>query len=365
MNRVAIACASLALVGGCDKLQGLGGTVPPIATITVEATVDPGVPNEHMQIAMVWGEQFLPEALCIEPLIVSGSADAVIEAGCRDPFGFVPYRVETSVPATFGVPTTIELEAVPGADVLVGDVTARVGYASFVLYDDVNQNGTLDLARANTFNGEGKSGSGSAGSGSDASIFTPDVVYGASFVSMAAPDIRLAYREGAFVEDAFYPRHGCSGPPPAFSILGASGFTGSDAIAATLMGQLPPETDPSQCSEAALGSAVIEVAPTGPDKNLAELACIEQVTDSSVRYREPDPLQPEPDFTGRQLACTTIPMLGSSTGSPQTELIVTDRAMDSCAGLTHYILTGCTDDPSCATPEWDHTGAPPTWWPCH
>jgi hypothetical protein len=369
------AVGALGVGASCDKLEGLGGSVSPLATIQLEATADPGIPGEHLQFALVWGMQWLPEALCTGLVPETGSAQAVIDAGCRDPFGFVPQRVETNVPAMVGTPTTIELYDLPGADVLVGDITARVAYGSLVLYDDVNNNGNLDLARANRINAEGAS-AGSDTTGSDTPTFTPDIVIGASFISMTEPDTRLAYREGAFVESAFYPRHDCSGPTPGFSIVGAGGFTAQSAIAATLAGSLPPE-NPADCTTGTLADTVVAVgsgagssSPLPPSVELAELACTEFTADSSVRYREPQTTSP--DFTGRQLGCVPVPSLniggsGSAegSGSAQIELIVTGNpATDSCVGLTHYVLKGCADDPNCASPDWDHSLAPPTWWPC-
>ncbi|HEY3805478.1 MAG TPA: hypothetical protein VGL61_22875 [Kofleriaceae bacterium] len=357
---LAIALAS------CGKLQGIGGDAPPLATMQVEATADPGAAGESLNIALVWGMQWLPEALCTGIIPPENPAVGSAEvAGCRDPFGFVPLRVETSVPVVPGEPATISLIDLPSSDVLVGDITARVAYASFVLYDDRNGNGNLDLARANRIaaTGPGGGGGGSdAGSNSNLPVQLPDVIYGASFMTMTEPDLRLAYREGAFVETAFYPRQGCADPPPAFSILGASGFDIQTAVASVVAGTLPEESDLSQCSEGSAATTVVPITPTAADVD-AEAACTENTADSSVRYREPT--DDEPDFTERMLACTHLPSLGSGSAvSPQIELIVTGRSDDSCAGLTHYVLTGCRTDASCEAPQWDHSETPPSWWPC-
>jgi hypothetical protein len=188
--------------------------------------------------------------------------------------------------------------------------------------------------------------------GSNAPTVTRDVVLGASFLTMTAPDTRLAYREGAFVPSAFYPRSGCGAPPPSFSLDSAGGFTEQSAIAATLQGMLPPE-DPSTCSESALDAATVQIAPMAASQALEELACTENTADS-------------PDLTNRQIACVHVPTLGGSGSAmpQQIELIVTGRSDDSCLGLTHYVLKGCREDPNCESPDWDHSLAPPTWWPC-
>jgi len=352
--------ALLVALAACGKLQGIAGDASPLATMQVVVMGDPGVPGENLHVALVWGMQWLPEPLCT-PLVTpdNGSAMTAIELGCRDPFGFVPMRVEANVAVVPGVPATLSLIDLPSSDVLVGDITARVVFGSFVLYDDRNDTGNLELARANRIGG----GGGGSDAGSDLPVTLDDVIYGGSFVTMTAPDQRLAYREGGFAPSAYYPRSGCADPPPAFSILGASGFDGSAAIAATLAGTLPPETDPSMCSEGPAASTVVPITPVAANADV-ELGCTENTADASVRYREPSFAAP-PDFTNRTVACQTTPTLGGSDAGPQqSEMIVTGRSDDSCKGLTHYILKGCRTDPNCESPEWDHTLDPPSWWPC-
>ena len=85
-----------------------------------------------------------------------------------------------------------------------------------------------------------------------------------------------------------------------------------------------------------------------------------------MRYREPTATAP--DLSERSFACVPLPTLGAGSGSgsntQQIQLIITGRSDDSCAGLTHYVLTGCRNDPTCESPDWDHSENPPTWWPC-
>jgi hypothetical protein len=235
---------------------------------------------------------------------------------------------------------------------MVGDVTARAAYASVVLYDDQDGDGTLDLAQPDRL-GE------TAGA---LPSFSTDLVYGASFIAMTQPDTRVTYREGAFSQaSAFYPRAGCGDPPPAFSIDSASGFTAVAAIQATLMGTLPQESDLARCAQLAPGDTTITVPAQSPTiVDLKELACSERSTDSSVRYREAS--GDAPDLTGRQWACMHAPSF--STPSQAIELVITGHAYDACVGLTHYILKGCREGPDCAAPDWDHSLAPPSWWPC-
>lgn len=356
---------ALVALASCGKLQGISGDASPLATMQVEVTADPGAPGENLHVALVWGQQWLPEPLCtglIPP--DNGSAAATFALGCRDPFGFVPLRVDANVAVVPGVPATLSLIDLPSSDVLVGDITARVVYASFVVYDDRDGTGNLELARANRIAGDGLGGAGSdSGSGANLPVTLSDVIYGGSFVTMTAPDQRLAYREGGFVESAYYPRVGCADPPPAFSILGASGFTGSAAEASVLTGTLPTEGDLSQCSEGPAATTIVPITPVAANADI-ELGCSENTADASVRYREPS-VSAEPDFTNRTLACQHTPTLGGSdTGPQQSELLVTGRSDDSCKGLTHFILKGCRTDPNCESPDWDLTKNPPLWWPC-
>ena len=176
---------------------------------------------------------------------------------------------------------------------------------------------------------------------------------------MTAPDQRVAYREGAFVQSGFYPRAGCGDPTPGYSVLAAGGFTAADAISATLAGTLPQE-DPASCAEAAPAGVSVAVALQAP-AGVSELACTERINDSSVRYREPD-TDPPADLDQRTIACVHSPSFGDP--SDVIELVVSGRPDDSCVGLTHYVLRGCRESPTCGTPDWDHSLAPPSWWPC-
>jgi hypothetical protein len=357
MTRVGIAVIALA---GCSDLKNFNGAAPPVATFNVEVTGDLGplrppgettTPNVHVTLA--WGRQWLVEPLCILPPESAGAA-AVIAAGCRDPFGFVPARVAADVRVDLGVPTTIDLFTLPAADVMVGDLTARVAYGSVIVYDDRDGDGRLTLARPNRPPDRGRPPD-------TTTTIVTDTVYGASFISMTQPDQRVAFREGAFSPvAAFYPRQGCGVPPPAFSVLAAGGFSVLEAFKATQENRLPME-DPASCAEQAPADATFTIPVQAP-ANVRELACTERLSDSSVRYREPDPADDAPDLTNRTIACVHVPSFG--TPSNVIELVVAGRTDDSCIGLTHYVLKGCSEDPNCGSPDWDHSLAPPSWWPC-
>jgi hypothetical protein len=346
--------AWLALVlAGCGDIVGFGGDVSPLATIHVTVSGDPMA--QAPRVALVWGAQFLIEPLCFLPP-ESPEVATVLAQGCRDPFGFVPDRVAANAELA-GDSVDIPLFDLPAADVMVGDVTARVAYGSLVLYDDRNGDSTLDLGRPR----RPPSGNDDMGGGPPPDEPDFDVVHGASFVSMTEPDQRLAFREGAFIQTAFYPRAGCGAPLPAFSVLSAGGFSATDAIASALDGKLPQE-DPATCSESPVDSAPIQIT-VRPPAEVAEVACTERRVDSSTRYREP-PVDAPPDLADRTLACAHLPDFGGGPSSDIVQLLVSTPNDARCRGLTHYVLRGCDNDPSCEMPEWDLTATPPSWWPC-
>jgi hypothetical protein len=350
-------------LAGCGRLEGFGGPAPPLATFQLLASGDlgplrpPGDAGDvALQVALVWGDQWLTEPFCILPP-ESDAAAAVIAAGCRDPFGFVAARVAASVPVTLGTPTTLSLGDLPAADVLVGSLTSRVAYASLVLYDDRDLDGTLAIAQPHRT----ASGRGEGPPVSD-TFDSPDVVYGASFVTMTAPDERVVYLEGSFDPTAaFYPRSGCDPPSrDGFSVLTAGGFSAAAGLASALTGSLPAE-DPASCAQAAPGDVVIGIGAQAP-ADVQEVSCSERTADGSIRYREPP--AGAPDLTDRVTACAHLPTFDAGTQTNLIQFVVSGRPQDRCKGLTHYTLRGCRENVACAVPDWDFTANPPAWWPC-
>lgn len=373
---------TLAVVAGlllatCGKPVGLESTPTPLAQIrvlvlanlSVPAAIDGGAGLDagdaveagggldasgdpaRLHAALVWGRQWLPEPFCVLPP-ESPEVATVIKAGCRDPFGFVPDRVAADTAITPGVPATLSLYTLPAADVMVGDVTARIAYASVFVYDDRNGNGLLDLrhpVRQRQRHHEEH----------DDSPGPADAVLGASFISMTLPDRRVAFREGDFDEGmAFYPRQGCAAPPKGFSILSASGFSQLAALASLLAGQLPPETDPDACATATLDDTIL--VPLQAPAGLSQLACT--ANDSGgVTYYRAAPTDPV-DLTEVAWACASFPRLGSDAPVAGQQLVVSANPRAPCTTTLHYTLRGCDNDPFCTTPEWDL--ALPAWWPC-
>jgi hypothetical protein len=364
-HRVVLLAVLLAGCAGCDKLVGLSGSTTPLATVRFQVTGEtPSPAPARLRVALVWGAEWLPEPFCILPA-ESPRAATVIAAGCRDSFGFAPLRVAANAATAIGTAASFDLYDLPAADDMVGDVTARIAYGSLVAYDDRDGDGTLGLARPAGAGG----GMMPSEMGPTPALDTPDVIYGASFVTMTEPDRRIAYREGGFnAAAAFYPRNGCPPPPPAFSVLGAGGFSAEKAVAALSMGMLPPQ-DPASCTEAGLDQTTVDV-PLRPLDSVRQLKCQPTGgTTGQTRYREPR----EPwDLASVTWACAGLPDLGRlpgvDGGAPATstmqQLVIAGPPTADCKGLLHYTLRGCRNDPMCAMPEWDLTATPPAWWPC-
>jgi hypothetical protein len=354
--------AGVICAGGCgDKLQGFGGPPTPLVTFQVLVSGDLAsvraagdTSPTTLQVALVWGAQWLTEPFCILPP-ENPDAAAVIAAGCRDPFGFVPVRVAADVPVEIGTQAPLSLLDLPAADVMVGSITARVAYGTMVVYDDRNNSGTLELATPHRTR-SGFDEPGPVDEGGD----SPDVIYGASFLTMTAFDQRVAFREGDFIASAFYPRSGCPDPAKMFSVIHAGGFSAADGLASAVTGVLPPE-DPASCTAAGESDPVINVT-LQPPALAQEVSCDQPRNDSSVRYREPP--TDAPNFDGRVTACAHLPSFEAGSQSSLIQLVVSGRSGDRCKGLTHYTLRGCRENVACPVPDWDFTATPPAWWPC-
>ena len=327
--------------------------------------VNAGSGPPRLRAALVWGLQWLPEPFCVLPP-ESPEAAAVIAAGCRESFGFVPNRAGADIPITPGVPATIDLYTLPSADLMVGDITARIAYASVIVYDDRNGNGVLDFRHPQRQRRRGERISDTGGA--------PDAVYGASFISMTQPDRRVAFLEGDFSalrSVAFYPRLGCADPPKSFSILSAGGFSAAAALTSGLAGTIPPEDDPSACATATLDDTIVVPIPPQAPAALSQLACTTNDEGGVTYYRQApaDPTAPPDtiDLTHSTWACASLPRIGTAAGagSSAQQLVIAGPPRDPCRSTLHYTLRGCDNDPFCASPSWPAPGTPvPSWWPC-
>lgn len=398
--------AATCLLGGCtSELSGLDADATPLAELQVQVTGDLQAfrPQDtlsetpRLRLGLLWGAQVQADAFCL-PIPGDALVTAVRAAGCRDPFGFSTSRLGPSVPLQLGAVTRLPLMDLPLADLLIGDLTARVAYASVVVYDDRNGNGVLDQWTATELPsgdamGPGKGGPGGGGSmgGEVAPVEEkPDLIYAASFVSMTQPDRRLAYREGGYDSLSFYyPRWGCSDPPKGFSIVGAGGFdlmallTGLFKPSAS--GVTLPQMASETCTSADLASTVVEL-PLQPTPVFRDLICARRagggmssglITSGSVTYREP----PANALPLDKISWTCAPVaqggggdiaggMGNPGGStplaqpkPQIVELIVSGVPGGCRTLTHYLPRGCSTDPYCDQPEWE-PASPPSWWPC-
>ena len=413
---VVVLGAGLLALGGCDRLLSLAAGETPLARIQVQVSGRLATPSlaSRLRVALVWGGQWRPEPFCFlppesAPEPVFFSAAAVVKAGCPDSFRFVPARVGPSVALGPDGRATLELMGLPPTEIMVGDVTSRVAYGSLVVFEDRNGSGTLELRRSGrgsgtaTDGGTGDGGAREAGpvdAGSadaglrDASSMDTgstdagpvdaglrdassaeagpgpsvgggtlrgqDQVYGASFVSMTRPNQRVAFREGEFdARAAFYPRVGCPPPRLGYSILRTGGFSAEAALAAAREGRLP-SVDPTRCDEVAPEQTVVTIDLQAPE-TLSDVACAGSNSGGTTTYREP-PAR-DPTLPHRVWACVGFPSLGGVPAPPGVQLVVASPTEELCRSVSHYTLRGCRNDPACATPQWDRTGNPPSWWP--
>jgi hypothetical protein len=341
----AVALAAIALaasaLAGCGDLQGLTPTdLPPLVTIHVRATGDLGAvrkPSDEpprLRATVTWGQAALPDPSCLPPIENPDHA-AVVAAGCNDLLAFKRggFDIRTDFPVAADGTATIDLYSLP--DFLYGDRYSQIAYGSVVIYDDVNGNSYLDP------------------------FGFQDVVYGASFPSMAKPDTRIAFRHGEFDDrSAYYPRRGCEPPVEGYSVVSAGGFTLQDAIDAQARGELPAQ-DPAQCRQNPIDQE-LTVALRDPDE-LDEVGCF-----SFAYYFSSPPQEMFPTTSEVRMACTSIPDRGTGRAHGRWQLLMTISAPRGlafgCRSIQHMVLRGCQDDPLCVVPDWDVPA--PDWWPC-
>lgn len=392
-------------LGACtDELAGLDAAASPLAELRVRVTGDFAAlrPADTLQeqprlrVGLLWGAQVQADPFCL-PLPGDPSITAVRSEGCRDPFGFVAARIGPSVPVQPGQEVVLPLFDLPLADLLIGDITARLAYASVVVFDDRDGNDVLELWRASEWP-TAQSGPGNHG-GQGGGMQAPpepdkgkkaDLIYAASFLSMLKPDLRLAYREGGYDPLSFYyPRWGCPEPPKGYSLLGAGGFELKSLFAllanptAALATGLPGMATDT-CSAKELSQVVLEL-PLQATATFRDVVCARRAgngmnsgfsTNGSVTYREP-PTKALPLDTiawtcqlvaqgtkGGKMGDSQAPLPGQQppAQAPIVELVVSG-APGGCRTVTHFIPKGCSTNPYCDQPEWA-PATPPAWWPC-
>ena len=343
-----------ALPACAGDIMGLEEQLTPLGHIPVQITGDLGQflpPGEdlegvNLRVALVWAAVPEPDLFCVEHgsglgLPVGASVTAVVDAGCRDIFGFVAGQVGEGAAVGPDGKATLDLLHLPTGEVLVGPPEGRVGYAGVVVYDDREDDGTLSLRRARRHfkpgsgddfgpgDGPPPEGRGNRGFNVDIDVsLYSDFVYGGSFISMMQAHTRVAFREGQLGPTAqyFYPTLGCPTPASGFSTISVGG-TPIKAV----------------CVSGSMSTTEVSI-PLRATPDVAELACGNAQTRYRDTEREADLEQPWHCVDANQLVVANPPGL--------------------CKGLTSFLLRGCRKSADCKEPDWDDSDKPPDWWPC-
>jgi len=330
-------------------VHDLGDEAGPLAFVQGEVTGDVArrlpegraVDDLRLRAGLLWAALAEPGTYCQRygnPLLPGGEVSEVARVACPDLLGVAPGLVGPSAAldtrsSSFEVP----LLHLPTAESMVGEVSARVAYASVVLYDDVNGNGTLDLIERPRWRWRDHDDDGGPGDRRlrrarlrewpEEDPATTDAIYAASFVTMGASHRRLAFREGAFATSFFYPMLGCDPPPQGFSVVDVKG----------------PVFQPT-CSATPLADAALTLPVAAPSA-LDDLRCAQPRHQLGVYPEdEPDPSWPR--------HCVS-----------RDELVTADPDA-ACPGIAQLVLKGCPGQPDCRYPDWNMCKSPPDWWPC-
>ena len=367
--------ASYCLLSSCQgKIQGLDDSLTPLAELklSIKQSELDDLPSEvraRLRVGLVWLGINIPSTWCAEQLtqlIISlemnpedppeipttlPTADLTVLSKlfelCRNPFGVSPLLVGPSAPLAKTeenglITTKLVFNTLPPAEVLIGTPDSRIAYASLVVFDDQNNNQTLDLGFSfppifwddqfgpdddDSDEGQGQGQGRGRSRGWDLDEVEPDTLYSASFIDLLSNQRRLVFREGQFTESFFYPLGGCT-PPQGFSIIEVEG----DFQQATC--QIYSMSEPSL------------LPLSQPSSQKQEVIC--EPTD--VFIFQPPKLMPEEQY---ELICIS-----------NEELAVSDPTL-SCKNLSIIKLSSCPySEPNCSNPEWDQRDMPPSWWPC-
>jgi hypothetical protein len=247
--------------------------------------------------------------------------DEALAGFCPSPLRFVAGPVQASVefrPDEDGV-FDFPLVQLPPASAVVGIAGARIAYGSLVIAADTDGDGVLALEQPGWLRHPSE-----------------EPVLAASFHSLAAPQGRLAFREGRFIPELpFYPAPQCPEPPTGFSLLFAPPllFPGLPCLASDLDDLLEtPLLSPADARAFTCpgwGNAAFMPAPgDGPPfqgEGAPELVCLDA---DHLAYLQKDVPCPEP------------------------------------IGISLYGCWPHDHAHDCTTPEWDLREKRPEWWPC-
>ena|GEM_PF-4326068 len=320
------------LLASCDSIYTTAVEAERLVTISAEWNGDlsnslelAGISTSTpLRATLIWADvpNFSPFCLKegfnpLEPNKVVTST--VAKLACPDPFRFVSGETQGSALIDLSArQVDISLVNLPPAEVLVGSPGERVGYASVVVFADLNSNGIIDQGgRCRRPERDGKDGNRVDES--------QEPILAASFVNLTEAHERIVYLEGQFDEDSyFYPALGCEKfPTSGFSLwrIGENDCTLTNLNERIRLNIASPDIfKPMQC-----GPGRKDYAREPREKKPADRAIIECLSESEFALVDP--------------TC-------------------------SCPDPVLYQLKGCERDFICETPEWDYSNDPPEWWPC-
>jgi hypothetical protein len=313
---------ALWLCAGCSgELMDLGAEPAPL--LVLEGKVSGAFAGlRHPRVGLLWAGVPVYVPFCQEKGANPYDPDRVVgrvaAAGCRDPFDVVPDQNGPSVPLDVETGQfKIVIDGLPEPDRLVGDLSSRVGYASFVVYEDLDQDGELDLHR---------------GCGRGGSDRLPEMVLAATFSNLDEEQLRFVYLEGPLDAGSYYyPHPGCTTalPQPGFSLWRVGPLRGAA----------------DQCELLPLDSEV-ELTIESPGTYSA-LVCGQRDNESFER-----PPMMRPNLEDIMFECL-------EDGS----IAIVEREC-ACPGVRVASLQGCFDEVECTNPDWDLREEVPSWWPC-
>jgi hypothetical protein len=314
--------AALVVAGlGCGPgLDDLSLSAPPLGYVRGHVDLSAfaeAAAGKPLRAALVWGAVPNYNMACVK-------YPEQLAPYCPDPFGFVPGQTEVDVPISDDGSFLLPIHRLPSASVCVGTDAARIAWGSLIVAADTDGSGAFNLLAATPQDDSEPQQ-------------LADLALAASFVSLAKPQQRVAFREAGWVAGSlFYPTLGCSAvPPQGFSIFLADRFPGS-----------------INCSSVGLDT-LIEAAPL-TEAEAVGLACR---TLNAAPVRMPKDREPgSPSDPGGNPA-TEICL------DPQTLAHIVNRN-GPCPIVAVYPLAGCRTDLFCDSPEWDLRDNPPSWWPC-
>lgn len=328
ISRLALAALALGAASCGPGVDDRSIAAPPLAYLRgrLDPKVAQAAAGRPLRAALVWGAVPSYPLVCLKFPTHPDLAPA-----CPDPFGFVPGPVEAEIelPADGGT-FSIPILRLPPASVAVGTDAARISWGGLLVAADSDGDGAFALLRRDPQGQEPPS--------------LADRVVATSFLTLAAPQQRIGFREGGYAaKSTFYPALGCDSPAAGFSILSPPGLAlGADRTLQAL---------PGPCPGGPLGDVEVEALPVS-ERDARGLAC-RAVNRAPVR-------QPAPGGPGGFLGH------GGATGK-QVCLDANTLAVigpGDCPTITTYPLKGCRADLVCSAPEWDLTSQPPEGWPC-